>query len=186
MNDVIVQYNVLEGDQTPEIVLNRYAVTIPIKENSGPTRPSFLVVQNKLGGCMPWEIQEDILWFDPSPVSGDVIGSSVLQANSVGFPFGQYIDSFMVVADGAANSPQKVELTLKVWRLHGDWNYSGDINISDLVIAVHFFFKGGPGPLPEIRVGDVNCSNTLDIVDLTYFAAYMFKSGSIPCGNPGK
>jgi len=181
---LIVNYNVIPGDQTPEIALVTDHYEIPTQENEGPIHPPLYQIYNKYGGCMEWSIDDNIPWFYPDPDSGQVPSTLNLDVNAVGIPFGQYTDSFFVVAPSASNSPRKVTLTLQVWRFHGDVNYDGEINIADLVYMAEYMFGTGPAPQPERRVGDMNCSLTVDIADLIYLVDYSFNDGPIPCGNP--
>jgi len=183
---VIVKFNMIEGLSQPEIYLSKDSYTIPVQENSGPTIPSAFEILNRFGGCMLWEIDEDVPWLFPNPDSGDVPGVLDLFVNPAGYLFGEYVDSFFVVAPTATNSPRKVDLLLRVWRFHGDLNYDAAVNIADLTYIVDYLFRYGPMPKPELIVGDLNCDLAVNIADLTYFVAYLFQYGPIPCGNPYK
>ncbi len=181
---VVVNYNVIPGSQTPEISLVSDHYNIPTQENEGPLKPIVYQIYNRYGGCMEWNVQENIPWFYPDPDSGQVPSILDLDVNAVGIPFGQYQDSFFVVAPSASNSPKKVTLTLQVWRFHGDVNYDGEINIADVIYLLDYQFNHGPAPQPELRVGDMQCNLIVDISDLIYLVDYSFSGGPIPCGNP--
>ncbi len=181
---VIVNYNVVPGTLTPEISIVSDQYTIPTQENEGPLQPIAYQIYNRYGGCMEWEVQENIPWFYPDPDSGNVPQALDMNVNAVGIPFGQYVDSFFIVAPTASNSPKKVTLNLKVWRFHGDVDYNAEINIADMVYLVEYMFQDGPAPQPERRVGDLNCNLLVDIADLVYMVDYFFNEGPIPCGNP--
>ncbi len=181
---LIVQFNMIAGLNQPEIYLPKNSYTIPSQENSGPAPPNAFEILNKYGGCMPWMIEEDVPWMFPNPDSGDVHGVIDLYVDAAGYLFGEYTDSFFVVAPSATNTPQKVDLLLRVWRFHGDWDYNGEINVADLTQMVDWLFDYGHPPEPELIVGDLNCSLSVDVADLTYFVNYLFKFGPIPCGNP--
>lgn len=181
---VIVWFNMIPGLLPPEIYLSKDSYTIPSQENVGPIPPNTLDILNRFGGCMPWEIQEDVPWLFPNPDSGDVPVAVGLNVDAAGYLLGEYADSFFVVAPSATNSPRKVELLLRVWRFHGDLDYDGLINIADVTYLVDFLFRYGPVPEPELHVGDLNCDHLVNVADLTYFAAYMFLYGPPPCGNP--
>ncbi len=183
---VVVQFNMVAGLNQPEIYLSKDSYVIPIQENAGPILPSVFEVLNRFGGCMPWEIQEDVPWLTPDPDSGNVHGESYLRVDAPGYLIGEYAGSFLVVAPTATNSPQQVDLLLRVWRFHGDWNYDGEINVGDLVMNIDWLFRSGPDPEPERIVGDLDCSHIIDVGDLSYFVAYLFQNGPIPCGNPYK
>jgi hypothetical protein len=181
---LIVQFNMIAGLTQPEIFLYKDSYVIPAQENAGPTIPVVLKILNKFGGCMSWEIQEDVPWLTPVPDSGEVPGSVELIADATGYVMGEYVDSFFVIAPSATNSPRKVSLLFRVWRFHGDLNYNGMVNIADLTYMVDYLFRYGPMPEPELIVGDLNCDHAVNIADLTYFVEYLFNNGPIPCGNP--
>jgi len=181
---LIVQFNMIAGLNQPEIYLTKDSYTIPTQENAGPIPPNMLAIYNRFGGCMPWEIDEDVPWLFPNPDSGEVPGGPYLHTDAAGYVFGEYTDSLFVIAPSATNSPRKVDLLLRVWRFHGDWDYNCQINVVDLTAMVTYLFAGGVGPQPEFIVGDLDCSHTIDVVDLTYLVSYLFENGPIPCGNP--
>jgi len=62
----------------------------------------------------------------------------------------------------------------------GDFDKSGQVDISDLVFFVNYSFNGGIAPDP-IDIADVDCSGTIDISDLVYLVNYMFLEGPEPC-----
>jgi len=181
---LIVQFNMVAGLNQPEIYLKKHFYSIPTQENAGPIPPSVLTIYNRFGGCMPWEIEEDVPWLFPNPDSGDVPVGTYLHTDAAGYVFGEYTDSLFVVAPSASNSPYRVYLLLRVWRFHGDWDYNGEINVVDLTAMVRWLFLDGPGPEPELIVGDLDCTHSINVVDVTYFVNYLFNDGPIPCGNP--
>ena len=183
---LIVEFNMIAGLNQPEIYLSKDSYTIPTQENAGPNPPNAFEILNRFGGCMPWEIDEAVPWMFPNPDSGDVHGIVDLYVDAAGYVFGEYTDSFFVVAPSASNSPRKVDLLSRVWRFHGDLDYNAKINVVDLVYMVDFLFNYGPAPEPELVVGDLNCNHVVNVVDLTYFVEYLFFNGPMPCGNPYK
>lgn len=182
---VYVKYLVIEGVDPPEILTVEYLV-IPTQENAGPEPYMGMFVNNVQAGCMPWELTEDIDWFYPEITEGDVPGEIDVTVNATGFPFGEYLDTAYVSADGAVNDSVTMEILLRVWRFRGDLNYDARINIIDLTYFVRYLFAQGPGPEPERRVGDLNCNKAVNIEDLTYLVQYLFAQGPIPCTNPYK
>ncbi len=183
---LIVKFNMIAGLDPPEIFLTKDSYTIPTQENSGPLLLTAFEILNRFGGCMPWEIEEDVPWLFPDPESGDVHGAVELLVDAAGYLFGEYTDSFLVVAPSATNSPRTVDLLLRVWRFHGDLDYDSKINVVDLVYMVDYLFNYGPPPEPELNVADMNCNLIINVVDLVYFVDYLFNNGPIPCGNPYK
>ncbi len=183
---LIVRFNMIAGLMEPEIFLYGTSYTICAQENAGPTLLSSFAVYNRFGGCMPWEIQEDVPWLFPMIDSGDVPASVDMYADAAGYLFGEYVDSFFVLAPSATNSPKKVNLLFRVWRFHGDVDYDKRVNVVDMTYLVDFLFRTGPMPQPEMIVGDLDCNLAVNVADLTYFVDYMFRNGPIPCGNPYK
>jgi len=181
---VIVQYNVIPGDQTPEIVLTRTNLTIPYQKDTGPMLVAAFQILNKYGGCMEWSIDEDISWLTLVDSAGDAPYLVSFFVEPVGLDSGLYTDSLFVIASEAGNSPKKVMLNLRIWLLRGDVNNDGLIDIGDVTCFIKYLFMGGGGPEPAYIVGDVNCDGVVDIGDLTYLIKYLFEGGPIPCNNP--
>ncbi len=67
---------------------------------------------------------------------------------------------------------------------YGDLDFSGAIDISDLVYFTDYMFNGGPAPIPVLEAGDWLCDVDIDISDLVSMVEYMFTSGSPPPCNP--
>ncbi len=181
---IIVKYNVIPGVATPQISLPTTHFVIPTRENEGPRIDAVLRVLNFYGGCMEWNLDNNIPWLFPSATSGNVPGNSRLLANAIGMTMGTYFDTMYVNAPLASNSPKMVTFELDVWKLSGDFNWDGVIDIRDLIMMVNYFFYGGVGPEPEIRVGDVDCDLLITITDVVRLVDYMFKNGPVLCGNP--
>jgi hypothetical protein len=62
----------------------------------------------------------------------------------------------------------------------GDVDYSGGVDIDDIVYLVNYIFLGGEPPTP-MEVGDVDCSGAADIDDAVYLIQYIFAGGNPPC-----
>jgi hypothetical protein len=182
-----VTLNVVPGVQTPQIHLMDSMYTFAAQEDHGPILPVYFRIQNRFGGCMEWHIDNQIPWAGIFDTVGNVPDTVGIFPTALGLTFGQYPDSFYVTSPVASNSPRKIKLLFKVWRLHGDNNYDNKLNILDLVYLVDYIFRGsGQLPQPERAVGDVNCDEKLDILDLTWLVDYFFRQGPPPCGNPVK
>ncbi len=179
-----VVYQVQAATETPEIHLPIDRYVIPTQENAGPTPPVATEIWNKFGGCMEWELVDNIPWLYPQVTGGNVPASFSFFCNSSGFPFGEYEDTLLITAASASNSPEKISVRMRVWRFHGDNDYDSIIMIADLVYLVDYMFNMGPRPEPELHVGDLTCDLLINIDDLVYMVDYMFNGGPIPCGNP--
>ncbi|MCK4607256.1 MAG: hypothetical protein KAU35_08185, partial [candidate division Zixibacteria bacterium] len=181
---VIVVYEIIEGIEDPEIVLTATDLVVCNQQNTGLSSITSFGVQNAHSGCMEWELVEDIPWLFPLNTSGNVPGWVAFRVNTAGVPMGEHLETLLITAADAVNSPQPVSVLLKVWLLHGDLDYDGLISISDLVYMVDYMFNEGPEPRPELVVADMNCDRLVGVDDLVYLVDYMFNEGPIPCGNP--
>ncbi len=65
----------------------------------------------------------------------------------------------------------------------GDADFSGGIDISDVVYLIQYIFGGGPAPFPIVLAGDADCTGNIDISDAVYLISYIFGGGPSPC-NP--
>jgi len=181
---VIVVYEIIEGVEDPEIVLTDTDLVVCNQQNTGLSSITSFGVRNAHSGCMEWELVEDIPWLFPLKTSGNVPGWVAFRVNTAGVPMGEHLETLLVTAADAVNSPLPVSVLLKVWVLHGDHNYDGQITIADYVYLIEYMFFEGPEPLPTLIVGDMNCDKQVTIDDLVHFTDYMFHHGPIPCGNP--
>ncbi len=182
-----VTLNVIAGTTTPQIFTMDSTWTMTAQEDFGPILPIYFIIQNKFGGCMEWHIDNDIPWVSVLDSVGDVPDTLGIFASAFGMTIGQYIDTFYITSPVASNNPKKMVLTFKVWKLHGDNNYDGTINILDLVHVVDYMFRGsGIEPQPERLVGDVNCDGRYNIQDLTIMVDFLFRTFEPICGNPVK
>ncbi len=181
---VIVVYEMIEGVEDPEIVLTATDIVVCNQQNTGLSEMFSFGVANRHGGCMEWQLVEDIPWLFPLTSEEEVPGLAAFRVNTSGVPMGEHLETLLITATDAVNSPQAVSVLLKVWLLHGDLDWDGQITISDLVYMVDYMFYEGPEPLPTLIVGDLNCDGQVAIDDLVYLVDYMFEQGPIPCGNP--
>lgn len=63
--------------------------------------------------------------------------------------------------------------------LCGDVDFSGNVDIDDIMYIINYMFAGGPTPDPII--GNVNCLEAIDIDDIMFIINYMFSGGPVPC-----
>lgn len=72
----------------------------------------------------------------------------------------------------------------KIFLQRGDVDFSGTIDIADIVYFVTFSFGGGPAPQPVLLAADFDCSNDVNISDIVALVDYAFNDGPYcPC-NP--
>ena len=186
VDTVIVRYEIIEGVEQPKIWVSQFSYTFQAQEDKGPIPDIGLEIRNQFGGCMDWYMVENVPFLFPTDTSGTAPSSVDFGVDPTGYTLGEYRDSLRIYAPGASNSPGTIRLTLQMWRFVGDANWSGQINVTDMVYMVAYLFQQGPRPKPTLFVGDLNCDHFVNVADLTYFVAYMFQQGPIPCGNPYK
>jgi hypothetical protein len=78
-----------------------------------------------------------------------------------------------------------VDSTLATTALYrGDINFTGSVDISDLIHFVMYAFQGGPEPLPVLESANHDCVRGIDIADIIHLVMFMFQGGpDSPC-NP--
>jgi hypothetical protein len=179
---VILKYNRSVGTHQPEIVA-KDSFVVTRQEQTGNVQLSSYI-QNRYPGCMPWSVDESIPWLTAVSGSGNAGGLMTVLANVDGFTRGLYRDSFYIQAPSASNEPKKIVLRMQIWRLHGDVNWNGIIDLADLSYMVAYLTEGAPLPKPEYVVGDLNCNLFVDLADLSYLVAILKSNGPPPCGNP--
>lgn len=180
---VIVQYTSIVENPPASMALSRILVDVPRQEQTGPVAATIFIT-NGFPGCMPWMVDEEIPWMVPSAASGNVPSalSAILQIDDL--TLGTYADSFYINAPLDPNGPQKVNLRVRMWRYHGDWNWDGRLDITDLSMMISYLMTGSPQPQPTYIVGDTDCSGLVDLSDLSRMVAFILPTKAPICGNP--
>jgi len=180
---ISVEYTVL-NPPPPEIVTIPAVLDIPWQEDSGPLSVDSFRIGNVFGGCMGWELTEAIDWLSVGTPQGQVPGNTSLLVNPPGYTLGTYTGGLQVTAAGASNSPLSVPVNLKVWRLHGDWNWNGRITMQDIAEMTDYLFGVGHPAQPGAVVGDCTCDGQITVADVTAVIDYLYISLEPVCGNP--
>ena len=63
---------------------------------------------------------------------------------------------------------------------YGDVDYSGDLNILDVVHLINYKYKDGSEPDYDIRMGDTDCDGDINIIDIVYLISSIYKNGPLP------
>ncbi|PWB72807.1 hypothetical protein C3F09_06045 [candidate division GN15 bacterium] len=180
---LIVRYERTAGTQR-EILIPHDSITVFGQEHTGPAEFR-LQMGNRYPGCLPWTVDEEIPWLEPSPANGNLLDWFMGIVDIDNLVLGTYRDSLYFVVSGASNSPKKFIVTAKVWRYYGDINWSGFVDVIDLSWLVSYLTTGSPVPLPLYIVGDVTCDDVVDLTDLSTMVAYITSQpGAYLCGNP--
>ena len=66
----------------------------------------------------------------------------------------------------------------------GDVNQNCLITSADVIYLVNYVFKGGPPPVPNAEVGNVDCAGPVyaNAADIIFLVNYVFKGGAPPLG----
>ncbi len=179
---VIVRYERSAGTQW-HIQIPYDSVIVYGQEHTGSAAFRFRIT-NQYPGCMSWAVDEEIPWVTPQENNGTAPEWFVGLVDIDGLVLGQYKDSMYFVVPGASNSPRKLVVIAKVWRLHGDCDWNGVVDFIDLTWLISYLTTGHPLPRPEYEVGDVTCDGIVDLLDLSTMVYYLTIHGSYLCGNP--
>ena len=64
----------------------------------------------------------------------------------------------------------------------GDLDFSGIIDIDDVIYVMNYVFTNGIPPMP-FEAGNVNCRDFIDVDDTVYLLEYVFLGGAPPCAD---
>jgi hypothetical protein len=181
-----VQYVVLPDTLDPEIdiLLNSTGIEVVAREESGPFPAEGFTIYNENFGCMEWYFDHNASWALPNMSSGNVKAEISFVINPAGLSLGTYTDTVLIYAPGAVHSPRKLPMTIHVWRLRGDCDSNGKVNLADITYLIIYVYMSGPAPWPTLEVGDVNCDGKINLADITAMISYVYQDGPILCDNP--
>ena len=100
------------GQPAPGIGLTPNALTIDVV--AGSNGASIFQVRNTGGGTLNWTAAADAPWLSVSPPSGANTATVSVAARADNLPAGNYTGRIAVSASGAANTPQTLNVTLRV------------------------------------------------------------------------
>jgi len=183
---VPVTLTILETVDTPEIYVSEDSMEFSTQVNKyGDSQ--LLILHNVNPGCMDWEFQNTPSWLlqeiEPDSLYPWYI---LLTPSGYGLSMGTYSAAIEVHSGDASNSPVDIPVVLKVWKLYGDVNWDGIVNIIDIVYLINYIYKYGPAPKPVLEVGNANCDGTINILDVVSIINYVYKGGGPLCENPYK
>ncbi|MEE9442175.1 MAG: BACON domain-containing carbohydrate-binding protein [candidate division Zixibacteria bacterium] len=196
---IAVTLSIVAGTETPEMTIRISSDSVYAQEvfgdvyvekfsncweiNMNTNTRCVARIENLYPGCMDYSIEENIPWLKFVETTGQAPNWIEAIVEIGDYKYGIYDDHFFIHSESASNSPIRVDLTLQVWRLHGDVDWNNRIDLGDAVKMVNHVFKFGPPPIPEYIVGDCNCDNRYNIGDIVVVINYIFSIGDKPCGN---
>jgi hypothetical protein len=181
---VFIQVNYLAGIEPAEIIAMPSTIAVPYLKDSGPLLYEELEIFNVHGGCMAWTLEESLDWLSAVTPSGEVPGASSLLIDPAGYSIGEYPGVIQVTSPSATNSPFEIDMTLQVWKLHGDVNWDGNLTPQDIALMIDYIFNGQHPPQPTVAVGDVNCDEQVNITDIALMIESFYETLVPLCGNP--
>lgn len=101
----------------PQISLNRSHFSFGAIESGEVTPPQFFLINNSGGGTLRWSIVDIATWMNCNPVSGTGPETVAISVDSSGLSAGTYNGTITVNAIDATNSPQIINVALKVYKV---------------------------------------------------------------------
>lgn len=181
-----VVLNILPASMPPWIAANSDTIFFTAQENR-PGKEFYLDVTNANPGCMSWQLNESISWlfYDIDSTNNHTYPWSIhFMPFAGGITMGSYLDQCQIISPSATNSPFPIRFKFVVWKLYGDCDYDGIVNIRDATYLINYLYKHGPAPKPEIKVADCDCNYRVNAIDVTELINYLYKHGNPLCGNP--
>ncbi|MFH1374927.1 MAG: FG-GAP-like repeat-containing protein, partial [bacterium] len=116
----------------------------------------------------------DSLWVElyDGSVSGDDVGNDIARAKN----------GSVVVTGLARNTGSGADyVTIKYGEIIcGDADYSGMVEIIDIIYIINYLYQGGSAPMPFIEAGDVDSIFGVNNHDAQYLSEYIFRIASAP------
>lgn len=184
----------------PDVAITRTHTSIPALNQAG-SNPPYTLGSNYIRFDND-SLYEGILQFEIDTVQAGQWGLLVITADTTLTQFDYelynyingsdtryyvpYIDRYDHVAfvphirGSSANGPYAYNYSIS-YRLVGDVDYSGAIDIDDVVFILAYLFQGGPAPEPP-EAAEVECNGDVSIDDVVYLIAYLYNGGPPPCG----
>jgi hypothetical protein len=136
----------------------------------GLTHAQTIAIRNGGDGSLNWSATTDQSWIRLSSINGVTPINLSVSADSTELTSGQYTGHITIAADGAANTPQTIDVGVTVTPAStqvcvGDLNLDGIVDTADLAI-VRSAFGSRCGTSDYKAVADVNHDCVVDVNDL--------------------
>lgn len=109
---VTVEYQILTF---PYISLNRTYMNFGAEKFGSSPPPQTFLIDNLGGGSLDWYVTLDQNWLHCTPSSGNGAGSVSVSINPANLSAGSYSGTIKVHDPNATNSPQSIDVTLRVY-----------------------------------------------------------------------
>ena len=113
--DQIDQDYIYFGGSTPAISLIPNRLNFATDISGTPMDSQSFMIDNSGGGALNWAVSPDQSWLTCSPDSGSNSGVVTVSVDPADLPEGTYNGTITVSDSNAANSPQKVDVLLKIY-----------------------------------------------------------------------
>jgi len=107
----------ISEEPLPQIWISTKSVTFSMPAGGSDPSPKSIIIKNSGGGTLKYSLTKDVQWLSVSPNSGQSSGnekSHTLEVNSAGLTTGNHYATVSISDSNATNSPQKVNITLKI------------------------------------------------------------------------
>lgn len=135
---------------------------------------------------LDWTASESADWFSLDSYSGLAPSNVSVSVDISGIGVGSYLDSILIDAPGAYNSPEYIKVSLELTGdyICGDANSDGSVNVSDAVFIINYVFIEGTPPNP-LEAAEANCDGSVNVSDAVYIINFVFIGGNAPCDPSG-
>jgi hypothetical protein len=171
----------------PVLRVGAATVGFTVEEGAGMSEQRSFWVTNSGSGDFEWTAASDAPWLDLVPVEGIPPSEVTLAAIPQGLAVGTYAGEVVFTAPGALDSPQVLEVNLRVVERHfpalgfirADSNMDLTVDIADAINTLDYLFGDGPEP-GCLDAVDANDDGVTDIADAIYTLGYLFGGDAQP------
>jgi len=104
----------ITAEESPIIGLSRTAVHFGMIQNGDPTKPQSVIISNQGAGILQWTASSSSDWISVNPASGTGPGVLEIGISRTDLSPGSYEGAVTISSQGASNSPQIINVSLKI------------------------------------------------------------------------
>jgi hypothetical protein len=159
----------------PEGLAANYVLTSPSAGENG-----YIIFDFDGGNQVLWELSLVAFWND-GEVEIRRCPTDFYGRAECGFYDYAMLDSIILIPCATTVSSSGNTYTFDAFSYpFGDVDYSGEVNILDIVYLINHKYKAGPPPERDIRIADVKCDGEINILDIVFLINYKYKDGPAP------